>query len=206
MTQPGVATNHQAPWGANDRIASSCVSDEPVGRIAGNRVELVERRFGEPVEARHSRVRSLKSPYRTWKLTSCVPENSCSARAPSRAALLGSHPDLLVDEVLDLRAGLLLRRRGAEPSDGEEPTCKSKTSSTSRSGEPLNSASRRCARRQEFSGAQNITFQVQYGDLTNELALASLDRFAKAALDKLHTIPSDPPDWLVADVLEATDR
>ena len=59
---------------------------------------------------------------------------------------------------------------------------------------------------QEFSGAQNITFQVQYGDLTNELALASLDRFAKAALDKLHTIPSDPPDWLVADAHEATDR
>ena len=59
---------------------------------------------------------------------------------------------------------------------------------------------------QEFSAAQNITFQVQYGDLTNELALASLERFAKAALDKLHTIPSDPPDWLVADAHEPIDH
>ena len=49
---------------------------------------------------------------------------------------------------------------------------------------------------QEASGARNISFQVQYGDMTNELALESLHRFAEAALDRLHTIPTDPPDWL----------
>jgi alkanesulfonate monooxygenase SsuD/methylene tetrahydromethanopterin reductase-like flavin-dependent oxidoreductase (luciferase family) len=59
---------------------------------------------------------------------------------------------------------------------------------------------------QEASGARNISFQVQYGDVTNEVALANLRLFAKSALDKLHTIPSDPPDWLLAAAHDAPGR
>jgi alkanesulfonate monooxygenase SsuD/methylene tetrahydromethanopterin reductase-like flavin-dependent oxidoreductase (luciferase family) len=59
---------------------------------------------------------------------------------------------------------------------------------------------------QEASGATNISFQVQYGDVTNEVALANLHLFAKSALDKLHTIPADPPDWLIENAHQAAVR
>ena len=42
---------------------------------------------------------------------------------------------------------------------------------------------------QEASGARNISFQVQYGDMTNELALESLHRFAQSGS---RPAPHDP--------------
>jgi alkanesulfonate monooxygenase SsuD/methylene tetrahydromethanopterin reductase-like flavin-dependent oxidoreductase (luciferase family) len=49
---------------------------------------------------------------------------------------------------------------------------------------------------QEQTGARNISFQVQYGDLSHDEAIASLSLFARASIDKLHTIPTDMPDWI----------
>ena len=49
---------------------------------------------------------------------------------------------------------------------------------------------------QEQTGARNISFQVQYGDISHDEALANLTLFAHQSMDKLHTIPTDMPDWI----------
>jgi alkanesulfonate monooxygenase SsuD/methylene tetrahydromethanopterin reductase-like flavin-dependent oxidoreductase (luciferase family) len=49
---------------------------------------------------------------------------------------------------------------------------------------------------QEQTGARNISFQVQYGDLSHEEALTSMRLFARDAIDKLHTISTEMPDWI----------
>jgi alkanesulfonate monooxygenase SsuD/methylene tetrahydromethanopterin reductase-like flavin-dependent oxidoreductase (luciferase family) len=49
---------------------------------------------------------------------------------------------------------------------------------------------------QEQTGARNVSFQVQYGDLSHDEAIASLSLFARESIDKLHTIPTDMPDWI----------
>jgi alkanesulfonate monooxygenase SsuD/methylene tetrahydromethanopterin reductase-like flavin-dependent oxidoreductase (luciferase family) len=49
---------------------------------------------------------------------------------------------------------------------------------------------------QEDTGARNISFQVQYGDITHDEALAHMTLFAQEALDKLHTITTPTPPWL----------
>jgi alkanesulfonate monooxygenase SsuD/methylene tetrahydromethanopterin reductase-like flavin-dependent oxidoreductase (luciferase family) len=50
---------------------------------------------------------------------------------------------------------------------------------------------------QQDTGARNISFQVQYGDVTHDEALAHMTLFAQEALDKLHTIPTEMPAWLI---------
>jgi alkanesulfonate monooxygenase SsuD/methylene tetrahydromethanopterin reductase-like flavin-dependent oxidoreductase (luciferase family) len=53
---------------------------------------------------------------------------------------------------------------------------------------------------QEGTGARNISFQIQFGDLSNTEAIDSITAFASdGGLDKLHSIPADPPDWLLED-------
>lgn len=49
---------------------------------------------------------------------------------------------------------------------------------------------------QEETGARNVSFQVQYGDLSHDEALASLTLFAQQSIDKLHTISTEMPDWI----------
>ena len=49
---------------------------------------------------------------------------------------------------------------------------------------------------QEQTGARNVSFQVQYGDLSHDEALASLTLFAQQSIDKLHTISTEMPDWI----------
>ncbi|HEV3354708.1 MAG TPA: LLM class flavin-dependent oxidoreductase [Acidimicrobiales bacterium] len=58
---------------------------------------------------------------------------------------------------------------------------------------------------QEGTGASNISFQIQFGDLTNTEALDTITAFAgDRGLDKLHSIPADPPDWLIEDAYAAS--
>jgi len=53
---------------------------------------------------------------------------------------------------------------------------------------------------QEATGARNISFQIQYGDLTHDEALANLTLLATQAMDELHTIPTDVPEWMLEPV------
>jgi alkanesulfonate monooxygenase SsuD/methylene tetrahydromethanopterin reductase-like flavin-dependent oxidoreductase (luciferase family) len=57
---------------------------------------------------------------------------------------------------------------------------------------------------QEETGARNISFQAQYGDLSHDEALASLTLFARESIDRLHTIPTTMPDWIIETAGEAS--
>jgi alkanesulfonate monooxygenase SsuD/methylene tetrahydromethanopterin reductase-like flavin-dependent oxidoreductase (luciferase family) len=50
---------------------------------------------------------------------------------------------------------------------------------------------------QEQTGAKNISFQVQFGDISHAEALACIALFAAEAIDRLHTIPAPVPDWML---------
>jgi alkanesulfonate monooxygenase SsuD/methylene tetrahydromethanopterin reductase-like flavin-dependent oxidoreductase (luciferase family) len=52
---------------------------------------------------------------------------------------------------------------------------------------------------QEATGAKNISFQVQYGDISFAEAEERITFFAREALDKLHTMPAAMPDWMLED-------
>jgi alkanesulfonate monooxygenase SsuD/methylene tetrahydromethanopterin reductase-like flavin-dependent oxidoreductase (luciferase family) len=52
---------------------------------------------------------------------------------------------------------------------------------------------------QEGTGARNISFQIQFGDLTNQEAIDTITAFASDGLERLHSIDADPPDWLLED-------
>ena len=70
-------------------------------------------------------------------------------------------------------------------------------------------SSRQCLEKvraiQEGTGASNISFQIQFGDLTNAEALDTITAFAgDRGLEKLHSIPADPPDWLIEDAYAAS--
>jgi len=56
---------------------------------------------------------------------------------------------------------------------------------------------------QAETGARNISFQVQWGDITHDEALASMTMFAEQCIDRLHSIPTPVPEWLSADGLAA---
>ena len=57
---------------------------------------------------------------------------------------------------------------------------------------------------QEETGARNISFQVQWGDITHDEALASMTLFGQQCVDRLHTIPAPMPEWLSIEELSAT--
>jgi alkanesulfonate monooxygenase SsuD/methylene tetrahydromethanopterin reductase-like flavin-dependent oxidoreductase (luciferase family) len=58
---------------------------------------------------------------------------------------------------------------------------------------------------QEGTAARNISFQIQFGDLTNAEAVGTLTAFASdGGIDKLHSIPVEPPDWLIEDAYPAS--
>ena len=50
---------------------------------------------------------------------------------------------------------------------------------------------------QEQTGAKNISFQVQFGDISHAEALECITLFAEDAIDKLHSIPAPMPDWML---------
>jgi alkanesulfonate monooxygenase SsuD/methylene tetrahydromethanopterin reductase-like flavin-dependent oxidoreductase (luciferase family) len=54
---------------------------------------------------------------------------------------------------------------------------------------------------QEETGARNISFQVQWGDITHDEALGSLTLFAQECMDSLHSISAPMPEWLSHDEL-----
>jgi len=53
------------------------------------------------------------------------------------------------------------------------------------------------------TGARNISFQVQWGDITHDEALGSLTLFARECMDDLHSISAPMPEWLSLDELTA---
>jgi alkanesulfonate monooxygenase SsuD/methylene tetrahydromethanopterin reductase-like flavin-dependent oxidoreductase (luciferase family) len=53
------------------------------------------------------------------------------------------------------------------------------------------------------TGARNISFQVQWGDITHDEALGSLTLFAQECMDDLHSISAPMPEWLSLDELTA---
>jgi alkanesulfonate monooxygenase SsuD/methylene tetrahydromethanopterin reductase-like flavin-dependent oxidoreductase (luciferase family) len=56
---------------------------------------------------------------------------------------------------------------------------------------------------QEETGARNISFQIQWGDITHDEALASLTLFAVQCMERLHSIPAPLPAWLSVEELAA---
>jgi alkanesulfonate monooxygenase SsuD/methylene tetrahydromethanopterin reductase-like flavin-dependent oxidoreductase (luciferase family) len=56
---------------------------------------------------------------------------------------------------------------------------------------------------QKETGARNISFQVQWGDITHDEALGSLTLFARECMDDLHSISAPMPEWLSLDELTA---
>jgi alkanesulfonate monooxygenase SsuD/methylene tetrahydromethanopterin reductase-like flavin-dependent oxidoreductase (luciferase family) len=56
---------------------------------------------------------------------------------------------------------------------------------------------------QEETGARNISFQVQWGDITHDEALGSVTLFAQECMERLHSISAPLPEWLSVDELTA---
>ena len=56
---------------------------------------------------------------------------------------------------------------------------------------------------QEETGARNISFQVQWGDITHDEALGSVTLFAQECMERLHSISTPLPEWLSVDELTA---
>jgi alkanesulfonate monooxygenase SsuD/methylene tetrahydromethanopterin reductase-like flavin-dependent oxidoreductase (luciferase family) len=56
---------------------------------------------------------------------------------------------------------------------------------------------------QDETGARNISFQIQWGDITHDEALSSLTLFAGECMDRLHSIPAPLPQWLSVEELAA---
>jgi alkanesulfonate monooxygenase SsuD/methylene tetrahydromethanopterin reductase-like flavin-dependent oxidoreductase (luciferase family) len=56
---------------------------------------------------------------------------------------------------------------------------------------------------QKETGARNISFQVQWGDITHDEALGSLTLFAQECMHSLHSISAPMPEWLSLDELTA---
>jgi hypothetical protein len=54
---------------------------------------------------------------------------------------------------------------------------------------------------QEETGARNISFQVQWGDISHDEALSSLTLFAQECMESMHSISTPMPSWLSLDEL-----
>jgi len=56
---------------------------------------------------------------------------------------------------------------------------------------------------QEETGARNISFQIQWGDIDHAEALSSITLFAGECMERLHSIPTPMPEWLAPEELTA---